>query len=250
MKYWAALITAISAAVTLWFCDMKQLLASILLITTAAFSQPVAITIDRINTSDTVYSIEPPIKSRRFLIDFTIKNTSNETVAFYLNPSSFVPAQAGAGSNSVFYKIYEQDHLIEISSILTQPYEIRTFGTPQRQLNIDSIRRTMNISLEQRRETFQKELLNSMITVKPGEQRSYKKVLSWDFERYKKQDDIEFYFDDTKKYYMELLLIFLREEYESRLTPDQYQLLLKNKSLIKGWCLSNKMELDFSPIRQ
>ena len=182
---------------------------------------------------------------RTYTIAYSIKNISDQPVTILLDAEKFTPATSGSMTHSIFYKVYEGDNSIDAPGILTYNVE-DGFRIDTANRSEEEIQKIISEYLEKIKSQQQERLLNSKIRLEPNETKSYSKELHWDFERYQKHDENEFYIDPNAKHYFEISLILLREEYESRLTPEQFATLMADKSLIKGHIVSNKMEIDFS----
>jgi hypothetical protein len=63
------------------------------------------------------------------------------------------------------------------------------------------------------------------------------------FLRYVTYFDNEYYLDE-KTHYLDLVIILLKEELYSRLHEDKTK-IEANKTIIKGWLSSNKVEINF-----
>lgn len=196
----------------------------------------VSIKIDSITSADFEYE-------RRYKVSFTISNEATEPVAFFLDPKNFIPAQGGPLSNAVFFKIYQENEVLEASNILGSRIETNEKGLSNRYYDYAKMTPSDIAELRKRQHNS---FFSSMITLQPGEKRSFSKELLWDYKRYQKHGDNEYFIEPDKKHQIELMLIFWREEYESKLSPEQFDAAMENKSLIKGWFASNKTEIDFS----
>lgn len=207
-----------------------------LLFSLVASAQPVTIKIDKITSTDFE-------RARHFNIEFTVSNESAEPVSFFLNPKNFIPAQGGPLANAVFYKLYQENEVLEASNILGTRIEFNADGTSDKYFDYAKMTPSDIAELRKRQQNF---YFESLITMLPGERRSYSKELMWDYKRYHQQADNEFYIEPDQKHFIELMVIFWREEYASKLSEEQFEAMMANDSMVKGWFASNKMEIDFS----
>ncbi len=211
---------------------MKYCLFFLICLPIFSISQPLKLTIDQITATDSTYR-------RSFNIDFSIQNTSDQEISFFLDPTNFTPAQSGPLSNAVFYKIYHNNDEVSATNILSYRISEQEF---QSRKAVDY----SELYIETLRKNHQDKFFNSLIILRPQEKINYRKELLWNFERYQKNGDHEYFLESDQPYYLELLVIFWREEYVSKTNESQYQSILENKSLIKGWFASNKVAIDFS----
>ena len=78
---------------------------------------------------------------RVFLIEYTIKNTSDDDIAFFLHEDRFFPTHSSALNPIISYTTYQNNNALEISSIFTT--NRKYFNSQQKydiyKKNIDSI---------------------------------------------------------------------------------------------------------------
>jgi len=84
-----------------------------------------------------------------------------------------------------------------------------------------------------------------IITLKPKQKIAYTKNLIWDKKRYLKFDENEFYLDEKTPHYFELTINLMKEQFKDLLEPEEFQTIMNNPNFIKGWFISNKMEINF-----
>jgi len=221
---------------------MKKITLFLFFFTSTAIAQPITMTIDSIAKMDS--SLE-----RRFTIYFTIANTSPNDVSFFLDPTFFIPAHSGQLTSAVLYKIFQENDLIEASGILGFRDQNKDNLTPYQLYKRDSLQEALReTDLNKRKLQMQQHFVQTKMTLQSGERKSYSKVLYWDFERYHKQGDNEFYLDADKNYYFQLMMICYRDEYRTKLSPPEFEKMMADPSFIKGWFMSNKAKIDYSPI--
>ncbi|HEX8269969.1 MAG TPA: hypothetical protein VF581_08755 [Flavobacterium sp.] len=219
---------------------MRLLVFYLLFISAVVSAQkPIIITIDKIITTDSLSY------QRQFTIEFAIKNTSFSPVSFFLDTGKFIPAHGGSGQNAVFYKVFENEEHLAVSKILGRRFPgDDSFNI--RGISQDTIQKIIDAKMNEYRLRSKEIFSQSKITLQPGEARNYKQYLLWDFERYQQQDDHEYYIDPKQPHYLELTVIFLRDEYKNNLTKEQFAAFLADKTFISGWFSSEKVAIDFS----
>jgi hypothetical protein len=88
-------------------------------------------------------------------------------------------------------------------------------------------------------------LLSAIYTLKPKEAKQYTKKINWNKQRYLKSHDIEYYFDEKDRYFIELELTLMKKEYQDRLSKEELETIMKNPNFIRGNYKSNKVEINF-----
>jgi hypothetical protein len=87
--------------------------------------------------------------------------------------------------------------------------------------------------------------MNSIFVLKPNETKQFVQQINWDKKRYIKSHDLEYYFDENHKYFLELELTLMKSEFQDRLTKEELEAIMKNENFIKGNYKSNKVEINF-----
>lgn len=207
------------------------------------FSQPKPIEI-KINSIKAVDAG----KERKFTLTYTITNLTDKTIHFILNPNAIIPISSGSLNPSVYYKLYENEAVLDVNGVFTREGLTRRFKDEKElQKYSDSISEAFK---NKSPETFQKEQ-NERITknireLKPKEEIQYEAVLNWDKTRYFRNDEIEYYINETAKHYFELHINLMQDELLSLFTDAEKQEILKGKNIVKGWFTSQKVEIDFT----
>ncbi len=89
------------------------------------------------------------------------------------------------------------------------------------------------------------DLLSDMITLSPNQKKSYSKTVIWFKKRYFKIDDVEYYLDEIIPHYFELSINLMKEEFKDKLSVEEYQKIMNDKSFVKGWFTSIRTEINF-----
>jgi hypothetical protein len=184
-------------------------------------------------------------KERKFTINYHIKNLTEKPIAFVLNTNSIAPVVLGSGSISLYYKLFEENSSIDLAGIFRTKKGKSTldsiFGL---KTNEDSLSKNIRDYLEKLKKSHNKALLNSIVKIAPNEIKYYSIALFWNKERYQKEDDIEYYLDEKLKHYFEISANLMKEELENKFSPEQFKSIIEDKTLVKGWFTSNKVEID------
>ena len=91
-----------------------------------------------------------------------------------------------------------------------------------------------------------KRIMKQIDSLKPNEKRTMRYDLTWDKTRYYQKDDYEYYIDENKRYFLQIIITLLKEEFKNKLMPADYQKIENNTDFIKGTFVSNEMLIDFS----
>jgi hypothetical protein len=81
------------------------------------------------------------------------------------------------------------------------------------------------------------------LTFEPKESRSYSVSFNWDKNRYVTHYDNEYYLDEKTNHYMDIVI--LMKMVYSRLLPEDQLKIESNKTILRGWLNSNKIEINF-----
>ncbi len=218
---------------------------------------PIAIRIDNISSSDS-------IGERKFKIDYHIENLTEKEVSFYLDPEGFIPNSRASMSRAVFYKIYQNQEVIDLESIFVNK-KARKFSMllekaqTQEEKNAlikKFLKEEMNMDMdstmaESKKDTAyiwrktDKHVLDDLFRLKPHEKKFFSKVMVWDKKRYYKIDDIEYYIDEKIPHYFEISINLMKEEFRKVVSSETFTKIIADPTLIKGWYTSNRAEINF-----
>jgi len=206
---------------------------------------------------------------RKFVVNYSIENTTNKEISFFLNPEKLSPAHTNPMGTVIFYKLFQgNDELIINGIFYTKVFKtLEGFPdfskiTDEKELEeatkkffeayrkkekekekLDSINGVSpEIGLKQRTSN---ELINSIYTLKPNETKTYTTTWYWDKKRYFKRDSFEYYLDEKGTFYVQFFLFLMKEQYQTKLTNEDYETLLKIPNFIKGIYQSEKIEINF-----
>jgi hypothetical protein len=219
---------------------LKHLVFLLFSIIAFAQSKPIELKIDSLKTINTKDGI------REFTLQYHIANLTEKPITFVLNTTHLVPIGSGSLRPNPYYKIYENDNAIEVSSILTDQREIRYFKDEAAyKTYIDSL--TLHVKSQTPEELAQlrkKNFLDNIQILKPKETQYFTTILVWDKNRYHRNGDIEYYIEEKEKHFLELHINLMAEELLLNFSEAEKIELLKDKILTKGWFTSNKIEID------
>lgn len=213
-------------------------------------NRPIEITIDAITSVDPV-----DYRDREFTIVYHIKNVSDHDVSFFLNPKAFLPSIASSMQYITTYRFYQNETPIDVSQVFTG--ERRVFKSDNNSPKaFEEFMKTKQDSIKLEMEKIKADslyawkrknnaLLNAVYTLKPKEVKQYTKKINWNKQRYVKSHDIEYYFDEKDRYFIELELTLMKKEYQDRLSKEELETIMKNPNFIKGNYKSNKVEINF-----
>lgn len=188
------------------------------------------------------------IEKRCYTLEYHIENISDETVSFVLNGNNLIPINAGSQSEKMYFKLFENDKSIEITNIIDYGFVQKQLVTkPSLRLSREEV---LKLSEEEvvkyYEEERKKSILGNIITLKPKEIKKYQVHFSWNKERYRRQEDFEYYIHETNPHFFELAFNLMLETFESKLSSEEYKTISSNPNIIKGWYTSNKVPIDFS----
>ena len=221
---------------------MKYLL--FLVISFATFAQNKAIKLE----IDSVVSVDSIPTERTFTINYHIENLTDKAISFIVNTQNLIPINVGSQKHNCYYKLFEEEKPIEMSTIFnsnfkSQKKELKTYyNLSLEEVQKKSIEETVKYFWEE----TNKNLMKSIVKMLPKETKSFIVKLYWNKERYRKEDEFEFYIEEKAQHYIAFSVNLLLEEFKEKLTEEQYATIKNYKTFIKGWYTSNKVAIDFS----
>ena len=213
-------------------------------------NRPIEIKIDSITSIDSAEFLD-----REFTINYYIKNLSNNEVSFFLNTKRFIPSSASSMQHVTTYRLFQNEKPIDVSQVFTGQ---RTFfkyeGNDPKAFEEFMKNKKDSILLEFEKiksdtlHTWKKKnkaIMSSIFVLKPNETKHFVQKLNWTKQRYYKSFDLEYYFDEESKYYLQLELSLMKKEFSDRLSEEEFENIMKNPNFIKGNYYSNKVEINF-----
>jgi hypothetical protein len=242
---------------------LKLLLFLIIPLFLSGQTKPVKITIVSITSIDSIP------EERKFTIQYSIENTSNEEVSFFLQPEKLFPAHSNALGTGIFYKLFQEKEELIINGVFTtkkfktlegfpdfskitnekeREEAMQKFFIEKMKPETDSIQKLIKNGMpsnEAYKQSASKTLMNSIFVLKPKETKTYSAVWYWDKKRYFKHDEFEYYLNEKANFYIQLNLFLMKEQYKDKLSVTDYEKLLKIPNFIKGVIQSEKVEINF-----
>lgn len=216
-----------------------------------------------------VKSFDSIPEERKFTINYSIENTTDKEISFFLEPEKLFPAHSNAMGTGVFYKLFQGNDELIINGVfstkkfktlegfpdfskITNDKELEAatkkffeaYMKKEKEIKkIDSINGVASeIGAKQR---MSNQLINSIFSLNPKETKTYSVVWYWDKKRYFKRDEFEYYLDEKGTFNIQFYLFLMKEQYQNKLTPIDYEELLKIPNFIKGVFESEKVEINF-----
>lgn len=232
---------------------MRVLYLFFFLLTITTFSQTkkLDLKIDAITYNDSLRG------ERKFTIKYHIENLTDTAVSFFLEENKLMPAHNGSMLPIMLYKLYQENEVLQVNSILNQ-YSKNDNTDPLQFLSIKDENKR-DIAIEKYFKALKKEavtdsvanlnsskkLMNSFYKLNPKESKKYSHTFYWDKTRYFKEDDLEYLLEENSKINIEFYLILMKEEFKTSLTANDFKKIMEDKTFIQGVFISNKMGIDF-----
>jgi hypothetical protein len=202
-------------------------------------------------TLDSIVSVDNSSKKRIFTIHYQIQNKTAKRISFILNPHSIRSNVSNSLAWMPSYRLYQNSIRIDVESI-SSPQANDTINKEF----IDSMQKELRENkanleeylLQRQKKTLEsssKNIINSILTFEPKESRSYSVSFNWDKNRYVTHYDNEYYLDEKTPHYMDIVVILMKDELYSRLLPEDQLKIESNKTILRGWLNSNKIEINF-----
>lgn len=222
-----------------------------------AQNPPITIRIDSITSLDSIPT------ERKFTINYSIENLTSNEISFFLNPNALVSNSSASMSRFVSYKIYQNKEAIDIDNIFnnrrgdqfqedlknakTEEDKKKVIEKYLKEMNIDVAADIKNAKEDKNYfwKIQNKNLVADRVTLFPNQKETFSKTFIWGKKRYFKIDDIEYYLDEIIPHYFELSINLMKEEFKDKLSDEEFQKIMNDKSFIKGWYNSNRVEINF-----
>jgi hypothetical protein len=246
---------------------MKLFYVFFLLVGCVTFAQPLTLRIDSITSKDESEN------ERIFTINYQLKNNTNDTLNFFLDPKNISPSTGGSMTKEIYYKIFENEKFIEIgvafNQIFSEKIDFDFEGEPtkvqQDSMVIVYFSKKLDEEPAKLLKIYQEKGLSGLMdpandymqktmkriknyyhTLLPNQTEHFKATFNWNKNRYYYFEPNEFYLDEKAKHYFEITLVALKEEFKSRVDDELYEKIMKNPNFIKGVFVSNKVLINFN----
>ena len=207
---------------------MKYLL--FLVISFATFAQIKAIKLE----IDSVVSVDSIPTERTFTINYHIENLTDKAISFIVNTQNLIPINVGSQKHNCYYKLFEEEKPIEMSTIFnsnfkSQKKELKTYDN----LSLEEVqKKSIEETVKYFWEETNKNLMKSIVKMLPKETKSFIVKLYWNKERYRKEDEFEFYIEEKAQHYIAFSVNLLLEEFKEKLTEEQYATIKNYKTFL------------------
>lgn len=245
---------------------MKNILVLIaFLFSVALFGQTksIDVKIDSIVTDDS----NP--KERLFTISYHIENLTGNAVSFFLRPNTLIANAASSLTLFPIYKIYQNNSFTTLDGPFYERVgnddwnkylEMKDKNSEEAQTLIKKITTEYEVQKKSIVDDYRKNggkvedelwiiknhhLLQSRITLKPKEIKTFTIKTNWNKERYFLQDDLEYYLNEKDKYAFELTLHLIKTHFKDKLSPEEFHKISSDQHFIEGIFTSNKVNLNF-----
>lgn len=244
---------------------MKKIVVLLFLFSLSVFSQNKVIDVK----IDSITSEDSNPKKRVYTINYHIENLSENSISFFLIPNTLIANAASSMTLFPIYKIYHNDIFTPLDGPFfekngidweTKLTGIKDYTSPEakeiikkaleeftakNKIIVDNYTKNGGKSIDDNWIIENHHLLESKITLKPKETKTFVIKTSWNKERYFKEDDLEYYLDEKDKYEFELVLDLKKTFFKERLSTVEYLKIEKDIHFIEGIFTTNKIEINF-----
>lgn len=241
---------------------MKFLLFFISLVSLAQ-NNPLNIKINSVNYNDSLAN------RRVYQINYQIENTTNNEVQFFLNPNSLIAQAASSMTLFAVYKMYRNG----VYDAMDGPFyeknfpeqddieDIKDFNSPAakallvklqekyKKLKDDYVavyKKNGGLNSDEQWVFKNQKLLQSIVTLQPGQTKNFIIKTSWRRNRYFKIADNEYYLDEKDKFEIQLQLILNKSDRNAELSDSEFLKIKSNSNFIEGTFISNRSEISFN----
>lgn len=237
----------------------------LLFISLASLAQnnPLNIKINSVNYSDSLAN------RRVYHINYQIENTTNNEVQFFLNPNSLIAQAASSMTLFTVYKMYRNG----IYDAMDGPFyeknfaeqddveDMKDFNSPTatallvklqekyKKLKDDYVavyKKNGGLNSDEQWVFKNQKLLQSIVTLQPGQTKNFTIKTSWRRNRYFKIADNEYYLDEKDKFEIQLQLILNKSDRNAELSATEFLKIKSNPNFIEGTFTSNRSEISFN----
>lgn len=219
-------------------------------------NKPLKLNLISVTSKDTIK------EERKFVIDFSIENTTNKEISFFLNPDIFSPAHQNSLQPYVFYKLFQNDVELAIDGVFEEKiFQFPSFPdlrnitdeTLKQQLVEEYLKKRRELtgetspkSMEEINKSRSQRLMSSIVILKPFQKKNFSKTLFWNKERYYVINNTENYLDEKANYEIQLMLIILKDELFKDLSREDLSSIKTFPDFIQGVFITDKMKINLS----
>ncbi len=219
-------------------------------------NKPLKLNLISVTSKDTIK------EERKFVIEFSIENTTNKEISFFLNPDVFSPAHQNSLQPYVFYKLFQNDVELAIDGVFEEKiFQFPSFPdlrnitdeTLKQQLVEEYLKKRRELtgetspkSMEEINKSRSQRLMSSIVILKPFQKKNFSKTLFWNKERYYVINNTENYLDEKANYEIQLMLIILKDELFKDLSRDDLSSIKTFPDFIQGVFITDKMKINLA----
>ena len=237
----------------------------LLFISLASLAQnnPLNIKINSVNYNDSLAN------RRVYQINYQIENTTNNDVQFFLNPNSLIAQAASSMTLFAVYKMYRNG----VYDAMDGPFyeknfteqddveDMKDFNSPTatallvklqekyKKLKDDYVavyKKNGGLNSDEQWVFKNQKLLQSIVTLQPGQTKNFTIKTSWRRNRYFKIADNEYYLGEKDKFEIQLQLILNKSDRNAELSATEFLKIKSNSNFIEGTFTSNRSEISFN----
>jgi hypothetical protein len=224
--------------------------------------KPLEVTIDSI-ASDDSNSLK-----RNFSIHYHLKNTTAKPISFFLHPNTLIANAASSMTLYAVYKIYQNDEFQDMDGPffpdIPEKNELDKFNdyhSPEaknliKKINekykaengvlLENYRKNGGTNPDEKWIIRNQKLLQSKMTLQPGEVKSFVIPTHWNRIRNVSNGDIEYYLNEKDHFQFELILDLKKTAFKGELSETEFAQLKKDPDFIEGIFTSNKTNINFA----
>ena len=201
---------------------------------------------------DSITSKDPTPNERKFTISYHIENRSEKPISFILKPDYITSNATSSMAYNPAYRLYQSDEIINTENVFNTKIIKEAIERLNKEMDYkitqsnNGPRIDVHYDLEKMKTARSQEILKSIVKLNPKEIRNFKTTLNWDKNRHSEYFGNEYYLDEKATHYFDLCINLFKEEFKEKLLPEDFKKLMENKTIIKGWVQSNKMEINFN----
>lgn len=219
-------------------------------------NKPIKINLLSVTSTDSIPD------ERKFVVNYSIENTTNKEISFFLNPDIFSPAHQNSLQPYVFYKLFQDDVELAIDGVFEEKiFQFPSFPdlrnitdeTLKQQLVEEYLKKRRELtgetspkSMEEINKSRSQRLMSSIVILKPFQKKNFSKTLFWNKERYYVINNTENYLDEKANYEIQLMLIILKDELFKDLSRDDLSSIKTFPDFIQGVFITDKMKINLA----
>jgi len=190
-----------------------------------------------------------------FIINYSIENVSQKDVSFFLDISKIFPTFQSSVSIMPNYEFFQNEKNLNISlfendkrmiGVENEYFMGKNMGYKRIPADSLEVKEYYKYATDEeyRLKKDTERYFNAIKRLKPNEKLEVSIPLYWDKKRYYKEDELEYYLNETDNYELKINIILWKEELKNKFLPEKYELIQNDATFIKGWYSSNKLPIN------